>query len=144
MHSSDQLRWRVSRVVPAAKLIGAVALAALGVTLGRHDPARWIVAGATALALGGWALRDFLAPVRLAADVSGITVPLGLFRRRHLPWARIEGVRVDRRERRGLRSELVEIDAGDSLHLFGVHDLGAPPEEVAEALGALHRRATQP
>jgi hypothetical protein len=44
---------------------------------------------------------------------------------------------VDRRERRGLRTELLEIDAGESLHLFSVHDLGVPPEEVADALTAL-------
>lgn len=137
MASSEPLRWRVDRVVPAAKLAGAATLAALTFAVGRDDPTRWAVAGLVVLALIGWALRDVLAPVRLAADSSGVTVPAGLVGRRHLPWERIERIRVDRRERRGLRSELLEIDAGDSLHLFGVRDLGAPPDEVADALTML-------
>ena len=65
--------------------------------------------------LAGWALRDLIAPVRLAADADGVTVVTGFARRRrHLPWAQIERVRVDRRDRLGLRSEMLEIDAGDA------------------------------
>ena len=41
----------------------------------------------------------------------------------------------------GLRNQLLEIDTGDSLHLFSVHELGADPEEVAEALNALRTNA---
>ena len=141
MTSSETLSWRVSPAVVVAKLIGAVALAALAVAFGRHDPVQWVVAGAVVLVLVGWAVRDVLAPVRLAADRTGVTVLVGALSRRHLPWSQIERVRVDRRERRGLRSELLEIDAGESLHLFGVHDLGAPPEDVVEALRRLRAQA---
>jgi hypothetical protein len=140
MPSAETLSWRVSPVLPVAKLVGAVALATLAYAFGRHDPVQWVVATLVVLVLGGWALRDIVAPVRLTADPSGVTVPAGLLGRRHLPWSQIEQVQVDRRERRGLRSELLEIDAGESLHLFGIHELGTAPHEVAEALQALRRR----
>jgi hypothetical protein len=137
MHSTDALTWRINPVLPVSKLIGAVALVVLAGAFGGYNPVRWAMGGIVALGLIGWALRDFITPVRLAADPTGITVVAGLMGRRHLPWSQIERVRVDRRERRGLRTELLEIDAGESLHLFSVHDLGVPPEEVADALTAL-------
>ncbi len=137
MLSTDAHAWRVRPLVPAAKLIGALALASLAWVINPYNPVRWILAGIVALGLLGWALRDLVAPVRLAADPTGVTVISGFARHRHLAWSQIERVRVDRRERRGLRSEFLEIDAGDSLHLFSAHDLGVPPEEVADTLTAL-------
>jgi hypothetical protein len=98
---------------------------------------QWVLAAVAAVGLAGWALRDVLVPVRLAADPGGVTVVVGLAGRRRLAWSQIERVRVDRRERLGLRSELLELDAGDTLHLFSVHQLGAEPDEVAAALSAL-------
>jgi hypothetical protein len=44
---------------------------------------------------------------------------------------------VDVSSRRGLRKELLELDAGASIFLFSAHELGALPEEVATALGEL-------
>lgn len=120
--------------LPALKLTGAVALLALALLLDGSDRVRLALAVLTAVALAGWAVRDLLAPVRLAVDPAGITVVQGFAGRRRLPWTSIEKVTVDRRARRGLTSELLEIDAGESLHLFGRHDLGADPAEVAEAL----------
>ena len=137
MHSSDSLAWRLNPVLPISKLVGAVALSGLAYAFGRHDPVQWVLAGVVVLGLVTWALRDVFAPVRLSASPDGVTVLTGLGRRRQLPWSAIEQIRVDRRERRGLRSELLEIDAGDSLHLFSIHDLGTPPEEVAESLALL-------
>jgi hypothetical protein len=135
------LLWRVKPVLPITKLLGAMALVVLVVAFGRDDPVRWFVAIVSAAALIGWAARDLIAPVRLSADTSGVTLVVGFARRRHVAWPQIERVRVDRRERLGLRSELLEIDAGDSLHLFSVHELGAHPEEVAQALNALRANA---
>jgi hypothetical protein len=137
MLSSDALTWRVNPVLPVAKIVGAVALPTLAWAFGGDSPVRWALVGLVTLGLLGWALRDLIAPVRLAADPTGITVVAGFARRRHLAWTQIERVRVDRRERRGLRTELLEIDAGDSLHLFSLHDLGVPPDEVAAALTTL-------
>ncbi|WP_082772702.1 PH domain-containing protein [Actinoplanes sp. TFC3] len=130
-------QWRVKPVLPVTKLLGAVALIVLVVAFGREDPIQWVLAAAVALGLAGWALRDLVRPVRLAADATGVTLVAGYLARRHLPWAQIERVRVDRRERRGIRSELLEIDAGDSLYLLSVHELGSDPEEVAQELARL-------
>ena len=135
------LQWRVRPVLPIAKLLGAVALVVLVVAFGREDPVQWFIAVVVAAALTGWAVRDLIAPVRLSADTSGVTMVVGFVRRRHVAWPQIERVRVDHRERMGLRNRLLEIDAGDSLHLFSLHELGADPEEVAESLNALRANA---
>ncbi|GAA3339515.1 hypothetical protein GCM10020358_23560 [Amorphoplanes nipponensis] len=135
------LQWRVRPVLPIAKLLGAVALVVLVSAFGHGDPVQWFIAIAVAIALAGWAARDLIAPVRLSADTSGITMVVGLVRRRHVAWPQIERVRVDRRDRMGLRSRFLEIDTGESLHLFSVHELGTEPEEVAEALNALRANA---
>ena len=131
------MQWRIRPVLPVSKLMGAVAVVVLAVAFAGRDPVRWFLAAAVAVVLCGWALRDLVAPVRLAADRSGVTVRTGFARRRHLPWSRVERVRVDRRTRRGLRSEMLELDAGDAIYLFSAHELGALPEDVAVALADL-------
>jgi hypothetical protein len=80
-------------------------------------------------------------PVRLRADAEGVTLIAGVARRRRLAWSQIERVRVDERHRLGLRTELLEIDTGDALHLFTEHDLGVPPADVLAALAPLSRSA---
>lgn len=135
------LSWRVKPVLPATKLLGAVAVLVLVVAFGRRDAVQWFLAIVVAAGLTGWALGDLIRPVRLTADAEGLTLITGLLRRRRLAWAEIERVRVDRRNRLGLRSELLEVDAGDSLYLFSVHELGAEPEEVAAALAELRAPA---
>lgn len=135
------LSWRVKPFLPVTKLLGAVAVLVLAVAFSQGDPVQWFLAIVVAIGLTGWALRDLLRPVRLTADQEGVTVVAGLLRRRRLAWAEIERVRVDRRERLGLRSELLELDAGDELYLFSVHELGAEPEEVAAALAELRTSA---
>lgn len=129
--------WRVNPALAVAKVAGAAALAALGLLLGRADPVQWGLALLGCAVLLGWAARDVLAPVRLAADTAGVTVVTGFAGRRRVPWAAVERVRVDRRQRLGLTSALLEIDTGDTVHLFGAQDLGAEPDEVAAALAAL-------
>ncbi|MER7370511.1 PH domain-containing protein [Nonomuraea wenchangensis] len=92
-----------------------------------------------AVVLGAMGLRDLLVPERLAADESGITVVHGFAGHQHVPWDEIQDVTVDVRRRWGLRSEMLEVDTGDHLHLFSPHELGASPTEVA---AALRRRGT--
>ncbi|MGW4501132.1 PH domain-containing protein [Micromonospora sp. NPDC004336] len=134
-HPSPTARqWRVPASVPALKLAGAVALLALALLLDEGDPVQLGLAAVAAAALAGWGARDLVAPVRLAVDQEGVTVVRGFAGRRRLPWPAVERVTVDRRARLGLSSEVLEIDAGESLHLFGRLDLGADPAEVAEAL----------
>jgi len=138
---SDQ-PWRIKPVLPVTKGLGAVAVLVLVLAFGRDDPVQWTAAAAVAIGLGVWALRDVVAPVRLAADAEGVTVVTGFAGRRRLPWAQIERVRLDRRDRLGVTTELLEIDADDALFLFSMHDLGADPHQVLEVLEKL--RADQP
>lgn len=129
--------WRIRPILPIAKLLGAAAIVVLVLAVQRDDPVQWFVAAAVAAGLAGWAARDVIAPVRLAADPAGVTVVVGFAGRRRLPWTEIENVRLDRRERLGLRAELLEVDAGDSLYLFSRNDLGAEPDDVLATLLAL-------
>lgn len=133
----DALTWRVPRKVPAVKLAAVAALLALGLLFADGDEVRLVLAAILAAGLALWAARDLLAPVRLAADPTGLTLVAGYAGRRHLAWSQIERVRVDTRPRLGIRTETLEIDAGDSLHLFSEYDLGAAPSDVAAALEPL-------
>jgi PH (Pleckstrin Homology) domain-containing protein len=135
------MQWRIKPVLPVTKFMGAVAVLVLVTAFGGRDPIRWGMAAVAAGALVVWALRDLLAPVRLTADAAGVTVIAGFIRRRHLPWEQIERVRVDRRAHRGLRSEFLELDAGDSIYLLSANDLGALPEDVATELADLRLSA---
>ena len=133
-------RWRVTRALPVGKLAGAVLLLAVGVAFANGDPVQLVVAVLAAAGLAGWALRDLLAPVRLAADPAGITVVSGYAGHRRLPWTTVERIMVTDRPRLGLRTELLEIDCGESIHQFSRHELGAEPAEVAPVLDALRGR----
>jgi hypothetical protein len=139
---AGELRWRVNPRLTALKLAAAVVFLVTAL-LFRSDPAGLVIGLAAALALGAFALRDLVIPVRLAADPTGVTVVSGFAGRRHLPWARIERIRVDERRRLGVRSQLLEIDAGDSLHLFSGYELSASCVDVAQLLQGLRSRATR-
>lgn len=128
-------------VLPVSKLMGTVAVVVLAFAFAGRDPVRWALAAVVAVALAVWGLRDLVRPVRLAADVEGVTVATGFLGRRRLAWGQIERVRVDRRSHRGLRSEMLELDAGDAIYLFSANDLGALPEDVAAHLADLRVRA---
>jgi hypothetical protein len=122
------------------KLAGAVLLAVLAATSGAERP-RLLLLGVGALALAAWGLRDVIVPVRLAADEEGVTVVTGYAGRRRIPWADVERVGVGEHRSLGLRTEILEIDTGETLHLFSRHDLGAPCADVAQTLTALRRSA---
>jgi hypothetical protein len=132
--------WRVSPVLVWVK-VGATFAFAVAAVLRVDEPTTAAVAGLGALVIGAWAARDLLAPVRLAADEDGVTVVAGYAGRRRLRWSQIERVRVDDRPRFGIRSEMLELDAGENLYLFSTYDLNAPCGDVAEALTALRARA---
>lgn len=135
------LCWRVPVKVPVVKLAGAIAFLAGGLLLSDGDPVRPALAVLAALGLAAWATRDLVAPVRLAADAYGVTVVAGFAGQRRLSWREIEKITLDQRSRRGLRSEILEIDTGESLHLFSRYDLDAPPDEVVAALRAAMQAA---
>jgi hypothetical protein len=137
------MQWRIKPVLPVSKLIGVVAVVVLAFAFAGRDPVRWVLAALVVVGLLGWAARDLLRPVRLAADAEGVTVVTGFASRRRLSWDQIERVRVDRRTHRGLRNEMLELDAGEAIYLFSANDLGALPEEVATALAELRVSAPQ-
>ncbi|WP_157241022.1 PH domain-containing protein [Catenuloplanes japonicus] len=124
------MTWRVPRWLPAVKAAGGLAFVLLAVALAEGDPAQLGVAAAVCAGLLAWAARDVLAPVRLATDEDGLTVVTGFARRVRLPWSGIEAVRLDTRPRLGLRTETLEIDTGEALHVLTKADLGVPPAEI--------------
>jgi hypothetical protein len=131
--------WRVDRRYAVAKVVGAALFALFGVvSLG--DPGRLIVGLLAAVVLGALALRDLLAPVRVAADPGGVTVVAGFAGHRRLPWSQIERIRVDERNRLTLRSQLLELDTGDNLYLYSASELSSPVAEVAARLNAFRAR----
>ena len=133
---SEAPSWRVPRAVPVLKIAGAAALAGL-TALFALDARTLLPGAAAALVLLLWGVRDLVVPVRLSADADGVTVPRGLTGRRTVAWAEIEDITVDARSRYGLRSESLEIDAGEALYLFSRYDLGAEPHQVAAQLRQL-------
>jgi hypothetical protein len=134
--AAESQRWRVNPALPGLKFAAAAAFALLGVVFG-DELIRLVAAFGAAVALVAWAVRDLVVPVRLAADAAGVTVISGYAGRRHLPWRAVERIQVDARQRFGVRTELLEIDAGETLHLFSPYDLGVPPADVAASLQRL-------
>lgn len=136
---SDVVSWRVSPRLAGGKLAAAAVFALITLFLA-DEPVSRTLAGLATLALILGAVRDFAVPVRLSADAAGITLVSGVAARRRLAWSQVERVRVDARSRLGLRSELLEIDAGDTLHLFSENQLGVPPGDAAAVLERLRDR----
>ncbi|MEV6691420.1 PH domain-containing protein [Micromonospora sp. NPDC051196] len=137
-------QWRTPPALPVLKLVAAAGVLALGILLAEGDLLRPVLGALGAALLAGWGIRDVIAPVRLAVDPNGITVPAGWTGRRHLPWSAVETIRVQRRPGRGFAGPALEIDTSDSLHLFSRLDLGADPEDVADALAAARPEPTDP
>lgn len=94
---------------------------------------------AAAMLLAGLCLSDLLLRPRLAADPNGLTLrsASGTVR---LPWERVDAVRAEAITRHGIRGVMLEIDAGDDLYVLSRRQLGARPEAVADAIGALRPR----
>jgi hypothetical protein len=136
-----ELRWRVNSGLTALKIGAAVLFVVAALLAATADPAGLAIGLGAAVVAAGFAVRDLVAPVRLAADPTGATVVSGFAGHRHLPWAAIERIRVDERRRLGVRSQLLEIDAGDSLHLFSGYELSAPCADVAALLESLRAGA---
>lgn len=133
-------RWRAAPAPTLAKLAGAVLLGAVAATSGAERE-RLLLAAVGAVALAAYGLRDLLAPVRLAADADGVTVVSGYAGHRRIPWREVERVGVGAHRHLGLSTEMLEIDTGESLHLFSRHDLGVPCGEAERVLLALRASA---
>ena len=95
---------------------------------GREDPVQWVLASAVAVGLAGWALRDLVAPVRLAADAEGSRWSTGSPAVAGWPGTRSRRYAWTAANASACSSEMLEIDADDALYLFSMHDLrrGSP------------------
>lgn len=134
--ASVSQQWRVNPKLAFGKLIAAFVLLIAGFALSDDDPVQLVVATVAAAGLFGWGVRDHAVPVRLRLEPDGVYVITGLARWRRLDWAQIEQIQVAVQSRLGLRTETLEIDSGDTIHVLGRHDLGTEPAEVAAVLRA--------
>jgi hypothetical protein len=129
-------RWRVPPAHPVLKAAAAGAFALLAVW-SQDDRPFLLLAVVAAAGLAALALRDVIAPVRVAADGEGVTVVTGYAGRRRVPWPSVREIRVDERRRLLLSSRLLEIETDDDLYLFSAFDLGDDVRDAAEALRRL-------
>lgn len=100
------------------------------------DPAGRLLGGVAGVGLLILAGTDLAWRPRLAANGGGLSVRTP-GRTARLPWAQIAEVRVDERQRLGLTSRTLEIDAGDDLIVLGRRSLGTDPRDVAAVLDSL-------
>ena len=135
----DEATWRVDMRLTVGKCAGA-AIFVLAAVIGFRDPGQLIVVGIAAALLLVLGLRDVIAPVRLAAGPPGVTVVTGFAGRRSIPWDQIDRIRVDARRGMLLRSQVLELDAGDQLYFFSMNELNTPCDEVAGTLRAMSVR----
>lgn len=117
-------------------VLGAIAF------LGAEDPAQLFLAGVAAVGAAIVALRDVVAPVRLAADADGLTVISGYAGRRRIPWPQVAAIRVDETVRYGLRIRMLEIETTDEdIILLSRYDLGEDMQDTRAELARLQARA---
>jgi hypothetical protein len=116
-------------------LAGAGVVAALVAVLLTADLAGRVLAGTAAVVLAGYLAADLLFRPQLRVDAEQIVINSPLVRAR-LPWPAVEDVRADTRERFGLRSTTLEIDAGATLAVFSRRAIGADPADAAELIRA--------
>jgi hypothetical protein len=120
-------------------LTGALALVAALVTALTPDVAGRLLFAIAAVVLLGYAVSDLVFWPRLTASARGVVVrgPGGTA---ELRWEEIDQVRADARQRWGLRSVTLEIDANEQLFVFSRRALGADPQEAADLVAAFDPR----
>jgi len=131
-------RWPAARFGPDRRLTAACAagaLVALVIGFTVLDAAGRILFVLLAALLVGYAITDVLFAPRLVADADGLRV-LTPFARAHIGWADVDRVHADSRQRYGLRSVTLEIDAGEELIVLSRRALGEDPELVAEIVNS--------
>jgi hypothetical protein len=133
------------RFGPDRRLTAATGAATLIATAGAGlstDPAGRVLLVGAALVLLAYTVTDLVFWPRLSVNASGLDVRTP-HTRAHLDWSEIEAVRADARQRLGLRSVTLEIDAGEHLVVFSRRALGADPETAAGVIQAFEPRPHQ-
>ncbi|WP_132426270.1 PH domain-containing protein [Pseudonocardia endophytica] len=140
---SDQQEWSTPGGLVVMAWVLAVAALAWFVLLrvAAADAPGQLLAAVATIGLGLAALSGTRARPRLSAGPDGLTVRR-LTWSLHVPWSRVDGIRVLRTRRLGRETSLLELDLrtavddGERLVVLGRLELGEDPEEVAEALHA--------
>jgi hypothetical protein len=117
---------------------GALSVVAVLIALTTDRAGQVLLAGA-ALVLLSYTVTDLIFWPRLTVTREGLSIRAPLTRAQ-LPWSDIEAVRADARQRLGLRSVTLEIDAGEQLVVFSRRALGADPETAAGVIRAFDPR----
>lgn len=126
-HASFGPDRRLTAACAGGALVGLVLIFTVG-----DAPGRLLFALATAL-LAGYVVTDLVFAQRVIADRAGLKIRTP-FTRADLGWAEVDRIQADVRQRHGLRSVTLEIDAGEDLIVLSRRGLGENPELVAEIL----------
>lgn len=121
-----------ARFVPDRRvtaLAAAGALLALGVALGTDDREGRLLALIAVAVLGCYVVGDLAFSPRLEATPDGVRIR-SPFTRASLRWEQIEAIRVVNRFRAGVRTSILEVDAGQVVAEFSRRSLGTAPEEA--------------
>ncbi|MDT4978832.1 MAG: hypothetical protein QOG07_711 [Pseudonocardiales bacterium] len=116
-------------------LSGVLALIAIVAAVLASDPAGRLLLAGAALVLLAYTATDLIYWPRLTVSADGLLVRTPATRGL-IPWSEVEAIRADSRQRAGLRSVTLEIDAGDRLVVFSRRALGADPADVAGLISA--------
>jgi len=139
---SRPLRRSPVRFTPDPRLTamtGAAAVLVAGLSFATDAAGRLLLLLA-AVILAGYALTDLVFRPRLAVDSAGIRVRSPLARA-DLAWPEVAAVRADERNRYGLRSVTLEIDAGEQLIVLSRRALGAAPDAAAALIRSFDPRS---
>lgn len=121
---------------------GGLALVFAAAAALTEDAGGRILFAIAALVLLGYAVTDLLLWPRVTATAVEVTVrsPGGTI---SLPWGSVRAVRADARQRLGLRSVTLEIDADEHLFVFSRRTLGVQPEAAADLINAFDPRRSR-
>ena len=130
---APSLRFGPDRRLTA--LSGVLALVAVAAAALTSDAAGRLLLAGAALVLLAYTVTDLIYWPRLTVNADGLLVRTPATRGL-IPWSEVEAVRADSRQRAGLRSVTLEIDAGERLVVFSRRALGADPAAVAGLVSA--------
>lgn len=116
-------------------LAGAGVLVGIVLALLTDDPPGRLLFGVAAVVLAVYAISDLVFSPRLVVSPDGLVIR-SVLTRAAVPWSQVESVQAASRDRLGLRSTTLEIDAGPVLAVFSRRAIGADPDQAAGLIRA--------